>query len=85
MKSAPPSVPVIRTIPQRETTNAGLYVDFAGAHHYSSGKAVAHDESRFTKLGEIGGAPVFRELGGPERTIHVEAVPDGLLAPYTRR
>ena len=41
MKTAPSSVPVIRTIPQRETTNAGAYVDFAGAHYYSSGKAVA--------------------------------------------
>jgi hypothetical protein len=78
------SVPVIRAVPRRETTNAGIYVDFAGAHHYSSGKAVKQDEAKFTRIGELGGAAVFRELGGSEKTIHVAAVADGLLAPYTR-
>ncbi len=83
--TAPSSVPVIRTIPQRETTNAGAYVDFGGTHYYSSGKAVPHDEPRFTRVGDIGGAAAFREVGGSENTIHVEVVPGGLLAPYTRR
>jgi hypothetical protein len=83
-KTAPSSVPVIRTIPRRETTNAGAYVDFAGAHHYSSGKAVTHDPQRFTRIGDSGGAAVFREAGGSEKTIYVEVVPNGALAPYTR-
>jgi hypothetical protein len=84
MKTAPSTIPVIRTIPRRETTNAGAYVDFAGAHHYASGKAVIHDGPRFTRIGDVGGAAVFREVGGSDKTIHVEVVPDGLLAPYTR-
>jgi hypothetical protein len=83
-KTVSSSVPVIRTIPRRETTNAGPYVDFAGTHHYSSGKAVVHDPQRFTRIGDSAGAAVFREAGGPEKTIYVEAVRDGLLAPYTR-
>jgi hypothetical protein len=83
-KTAPSSIPVIRAVPRRETTNAGVYVDFAGAHHYSSGRVVTHDLARFTKIGELGGAAVFREVGGSDKTIHVEVVPDGPLAPYTR-
>jgi hypothetical protein len=78
-------VPVIRSIPQRETTNAGPYVDFAGAHYYSSGKAVVHDSAKFTRLGDLGGAALYREIGGSEKTIHVQVVPEGALAPYTRR
>jgi hypothetical protein len=82
--ATPSTVPVIRTVPQRETTNAGVYVDFAGAHYYSSGTVVTHDEARFTKIGELGGAAVFREAGGSEKTIHIEVVANGPLAPYTR-
>jgi len=83
-KAVPSSVPVIRTVPRRETTNAGVYVDFAGAHHYSSGRVVTHDEAKFTRIGELGGAAVYREAGGSEKTIYIEVVPDGPLAPYTR-
>jgi len=83
--ATPSSVPVIRAVPRRETTNAGVYVDFAGAHYYSSGKVVTHDEAKYTKIGELGGASVFREVSGSEKTIHVEVVADGPLAPYTRR
>jgi hypothetical protein len=83
-RPTPSSVPVIHTVPRRETTNAGLYVDFAGAHYYSSGKVVTNEAAKFTKIGELGGAAVFREISGSDKTIHVEVVADGPLAPYTR-
>jgi hypothetical protein len=77
--------PVIRSVPRRETTNAGAFIEFDGQRYYTSGKAVVHDPDRFTPSGEARGARVFREAKGQDRTIFVETVPGGSLAPYTRR
>lgn len=76
---------VIRDVPRRETTNAGAYLVFDGARHYSSGRAVVPNADRFARAGESRGAVVYREVRGDARTVYVEAVPGGPLAPYTRR
>jgi len=76
---------VVRETPRRETTNAGPFLVFEGARHYSSGRAVVPSVERFTRAGEQGGAAVFREVKGDAKTIYVESVPGGALAPYTRR
>jgi hypothetical protein len=77
--------PVIRSVPTRETTNAGAFVQFQGTRFYTSGRAVVHDAERFVQAGAVNGAAVFRELKGNDRTIFVEVVPGGALAPYSRR
>jgi hypothetical protein len=79
-----PSVAIGRTAP-RDTTNAGAFVQYEGARYFSSGKASVNDASRFTRVGEMGGASVYRDLKGDARTIYIESVPGGALAPYTRR
>lgn len=76
---------VVREVPRRETTNAGAFVVFDGVRYYSAGRAVVPGGGRFTRAGEQRGAVVFREVSGDVRTIYVEAVPGGPLAPYTRR
>lgn len=69
----------------RETTNAGAYVQFMGARFYTSGRAVTHDIQRFARIGDLGTAAVFGESGGSNKTVFVEVVPGGPLAPYTKR
>lgn len=76
---------VIRTLPQRESTNAGAFVLFDGARYYSSGRVVLPNAERFSRIGDHRGAGIYRELKGDERTVFVESVPDGPLAPYTRK
>jgi hypothetical protein len=71
--------------PARDTTNAGAIVQFEGARYFSSGKAQVNNPERFTRVGESGGAAVYREVNGDAQTIYVESVPGGALAPYTRR
>ena len=77
--------PVIRSVPRRETTNAGAFVEFEGTRYFTSGRAVVHDAQRFVQVGDVRGASVFREAKGDNRTIFVEVVPGGTLAPYTRK
>jgi hypothetical protein len=76
---------VIRSVPVRETTNAGAFVQFEDVRYYSSGRAVVNDAAQFSRAGEVKGAAVYRQVNGDPRTIFVEAVPGGGLAPYTRR
>ncbi|MGE3512488.1 MAG: hypothetical protein AB7N65_26800 [Vicinamibacterales bacterium] len=82
--SVVPSGP-ITAVPRRETLNAGAYLTFDGVRYFSSGRAVAPNADRFTRIGGINGSGVFREEQGRPTTIYVESVPGGPLAPYTRR
>jgi len=87
-RQAPSASPaqVIRQVPTRETTNAGAYVEFEGVRYYTAGRAVRNQPDVFTRVGEVRGANVFRATRGADRrTIFVEAVPGGALAPYARR
>lgn len=83
----PTTVPtaVIRSVPSRETMNAGAYLEFDGERHFSAGRAVQADPIRFVRVGGINSASVFRDPKGDPKTIYVESVPGGLLAPYARR
>lgn len=75
---------VIRTIPRRDTTNAGAYFSFDGSRYFAAGRAVPQNVERFTRIGGINDKAVFREIKGDPDTIYIESVPGGLLAPYTR-
>jgi len=81
--ATPPAVSAPRQ--PRETTNAGAFIHFRGVRYYTSGRAVTHDIQRFARVGEIKGAAVYSEGGGSDKTIFVEVVSGGPLAPYTRR
>lgn len=81
---------VITSVPKLETTNAGAYVQFDGARYYSSGRAMPNQAGRFTRVGGLNGSGVYREEKGREekgsaKTIYVESVPGGLIAPYTQK
>ena len=76
---------VISSVPKKETTNAGPYLQFDGERFYSSGRAVSNVADRFTRAGDINGHIVYREVKGNPKTIYVESVPGGPLAPYSRR
>lgn len=76
---------VIREVPRRETTNAGAFIELEGVRYFSSGKAVVNDPQRFSRTGELRGAALFRDARGDRRTVFVEVVPGGALAPYSRR
>lgn len=82
-RSAPPR-PVPSYIP-RSTSNDGVWIEFNGARWFSSGGAVSYDPDRFIPVGEYRGFVVYRDKTGRADTIYVTAVPDGPIAPYTRR
>ncbi len=69
-----------------ESPNA-IFVQYDAARWFSSGPAVAFDESRFVRIGEKDGFPIYRERRGPASTIYVPVAKDaaGALAPYARR
>lgn len=76
---------VISSVPTRETTNAGAYLQFEGNRYFSSGRAVVPNAERFSRVGDANGASVYREMKGNAKTIFVESVPSGPLAPYTQK
>lgn len=76
---------VITAVPRRETTNAGAFVSFDDQRYFAAGRAVVNSAERFIRVGGLNQAGVYRELRGDARTIYVESVPGGLLAPYTRK
>lgn len=71
-------------LPQRSAVE-GMWIDFADARWFSAGKAVDHEASRFERVGDYRGFPVYRERGGPASRIYVTVTTDGPLAPYDRR
>jgi hypothetical protein len=87
VSSYPPHHPLGRTgvesIPPTRA-NAGVWLEFEGARYYSAGPAVPYSPSRFARIGEHGGFPVYRDLHGAATEIYVAVVKDGPLAPYKR-
>jgi hypothetical protein len=85
--AAPPPPPrrtAIQSVP-RPTRNSGVSVFFDGARWVSAGPAVPYSPSRFVPIGDHHGFPVYRAIGGDDRTIYVTVVADGPVAPYSRR
>jgi hypothetical protein len=64
----------------------GMFVEYGNRRWFSSGPAVELDRSRFTRVGDYRGFPVYR-LGDDEKTIYVTVSrgAGGLIAPYTAR
>ncbi len=71
-------------LPQRSAVE-GMWIDFGDGRWFSAGRAVDHDATRFERVGDYRGFPVFRERGGSAGRIYVTVTPDGPLAPYDRR
>jgi len=76
-RSASPAAPPPRT-------NEGVWIEFQGTRYYSAGASVIYDPARFRNVGDYRGFPVYREGGAGDR-IYVAVLPDGPLAPFTKR
>lgn len=82
---ATPSPPVTSYVP-RATSNDGVWIEYDGARWYSAGRSVGFDPDRFVPLGNYRGFIVYREkIAAGGDTIFVTVVPDGPVAPYSRR
>jgi hypothetical protein len=85
----------VRTVPaqrpvasyeRRPTGNDGVWIEFDGARWFSSGPAVSFTPDRFVPTGAYRGFVVYRDtMGGRADTIFVTIVPNGPIAPYSRR
>ena len=85
VRAAPAQRPVAKDVP-RPTGNDGVWIEFEGARWFSSGRAVSFDPDRFVPTGSYRGFVVYRDtMGGRADTIFVTVVPDGPVAPYSRR
>ena len=83
--AAPPQRPVVN-YERRPTGNEGVWIEFEGARWFSAGPAVSFSPDRFVPTGSYRGFVVYRDtMGGRADTIFVTVVPDGPVAPYTRR
>lgn len=71
---------------RRPTGNDGVWIEFEGARWFSSGRAESYNADRFQPVGSYRGFVVYRDtMGDRGDPIFVTVVPDGPLAPYTRR
>lgn len=66
-------------------TNEGVWIEYQGMRYYSAGASVIYDATRFQNIGEYRGFAVYRETRGPADRIYVAVLPDGPLAPFTKR
>lgn len=63
-----------------------VFISFDNRRWYNSGAATALDTTRFSRIGEYHGLPVYTRRGGPSSTIYVPValdVPD-MITPYSR-
>jgi hypothetical protein len=79
-----PAPTAVESVPRPRATD-GVWIRFNGAKWYSSGEAVAYSPSRFTRIGDYRGFPVYRENKDKKDAIWVAIVQDGPLAPYSKR
>jgi hypothetical protein len=77
--------PVVQVV-RRPTGNDGVWIEFEGARWFSAGPAVSVDPERFAPAGSYRGFVVYRDtMGARADTIFVTVVPNGPIAPYSRR
>ena len=64
----------------------GVFIEYGNQRYFSDGPAVRFDETRFTRVGEYRGFPVY-ELSGHARTVYIPALggSPGVVAPYRAR
>ena len=79
-----PARTAVESVPRPRATD-GIWIRFDGAKWYSDGEAVAYSPNRFTRIGDYRGFPVYREKDDRKDAIWVAIVPDGPLAPYSKR
>lgn len=85
VRATPAQRPVANFV-RRPTGNDGVWIEFEGARWFSSGRAVSFNPDRFVSTGSYRGFDVYRDtMGGGADTIFVTIVPNGPLAPYSRR
>jgi hypothetical protein len=77
-RSASPAAPPARV-------NDGVWIEFQGTRYYSAGASVIYDATRFQNIGDSRGFAVYRETRGAGDRIFVAVLPDGPLAPFTKR
>jgi hypothetical protein len=90
---AAPGPAAARPGPRRSTSaaappprsNDGVWIDFQGTRYYSAGASVIYDATRFQNIGDHRGFPVYRETRNAGDRIYVAVLPDGPLAPFTKR
>jgi hypothetical protein len=83
MSTTPPSPTAIATL-RRPESNDGVWIEFDGRRWLADGRAVPFVEGRFTRVGERGGHPVYRETAGVSERIFI-ATADDLVAPFRPR
>jgi hypothetical protein len=81
--STPPAPTAIATL-RRPESNDGVWIEFDGRRWIADGRAVPFVEGRFTRVGERGGHPVYRETAGASERIFI-ATADDLVAPFRPR
>jgi hypothetical protein len=81
--ATPPSPTAIATL-RRPESNDGVWIEFDGRRWLADGRAVPFVEGRFTRVGERGGHPVYRETAGASERIFI-ATADDLVAPFRPR
>ena len=82
--ASPPLSPTAIATLRRPESNDGVWIDFDGRRWLADGRAVPLVEGRFTRVGERGGHPVYRETAGASDRIFI-ATADDLVAPFRPR
>jgi hypothetical protein len=64
----------------------GVFVEYRDRRWFSNGAAVELDATRFRRIGDYHGFPVYRQADD-EKTIYVTVAKgaEGLIAPYSAR
>jgi hypothetical protein len=75
---------IVQSIPGPRA-NDGMWIEFEGARWYLDGRAVTFDVARFTPVGNYRNFTVYRDSSAQGNRIFVTTVPDGPLAPFSRR
>jgi hypothetical protein len=93
-RTEPPVVGTSGTVPLRTTPASRIrrqpshvFIEFGSNRWFSAGVPVPFDDSRFVRVGEYRGFPVYAVRGGGPSTIYVPLgrdIPD-IVAPYSRR
>ena len=83
-ESTTPRGPVVSA--RRPEGVNGVYVEYGGMRYFADGPSVEFTASRFTRVGEYHGFPVYREKGR-ERTLYLPATlgTQQTLVPYRAR
>ncbi len=75
---------VVESIPRPRGTN-GVWIEFSGGRWYNDGPATSYSPTRFTRIGEYRGFPVYRDRTSNRDEVWIPSVIDGPVVPYARR